>query len=78
MKFRVQAGPDAATTVVFEPWGEEHELAPGDHIDVDFPLAADGELTMGVEYGPGRIVLHQEVIATARVWDSSGREIDVV
>lgn len=79
MRFRVQAGGDAPTTVVFEPWGEEHVLAPGDHLDVVFPAGADDDqLTMAVEYAPGAVILHQEVIATARVWDSAGRELNII
>ncbi|SFF34257.1 hypothetical protein SAMN05216251_1122 [Actinacidiphila alni] len=79
MRFRVQAGADAPTTVVFEPWGEEHVLAPGDHLEIVFPSGVDDdEITMGVEYAAGSVILHQEVIATVRVWDSAGREINLV
>jgi hypothetical protein len=78
MKFRVQADQESDTIVVFEPWGEQRLLAAGDHVDVVLPLAAgDDEISFGVEYAPGMIILHQEVIDTVYVWDSSGREIGI-
>lgn len=59
--------------------GLESVLAPGDHLEIVFPSAADdGEITMGVEYAPGTVILHQEIIATVHVWDSTGKEINIV
>ncbi|MFD3804874.1 hypothetical protein ACFWTC_14855 [Streptomyces sp. NPDC058619] len=42
--FVVQAGPDTPITVQFEPQGTEFELAPGDHLVVQWPVPAKGQL----------------------------------
>lgn len=78
MKFRVYADRDTTTVVAFEPWGERQTLAPGDFMDIVIPLAADNGLTFSVEYAPGAIIVHQEIIEVPRAWDSAGKEINII
>ncbi|MFD3542193.1 hypothetical protein ACFWUQ_22265 [Streptomyces sp. NPDC058662] len=77
MKFVVQAGPDTPLTVHFEPQGTQFELAPGDHLVVEWPVGGSGKLLGGFTHEPDNLTLSEPAGGTARIWNSHGEEIDV-
>ncbi|MFD9725241.1 hypothetical protein [Streptomyces sp. NPDC059072] len=77
VKFVVQAGPGTPLTVQFEPQGTEFELAPGDHLTVEWPVRAEGRLLGGVTHEPDRLTLSEPSGGSARLWNSRGEELSV-
>jgi hypothetical protein len=52
MRIRVSAVNDPLT-VQFEPSGMEYELAPGEHMDVEWPQVAAGEVAGDIDHVSG-------------------------
>ncbi|MEU9419650.1 hypothetical protein [Streptomyces sp. NPDC051000] len=65
--------------VMFEPAGMEHDIPPGDHIVVDWPVPKDEAFEGSVDYTPAGLVLSPAFDGPEplRAWDSSGNELDV-
>ncbi|GAB4587060.1 hypothetical protein [Nocardia sp. IFM 10818] len=73
MRVRIQAG-DQPITVTYEIQGDEHQLAAGDHVileyDNEFPHADD----VHVEHGQQSITIYIPS-GSWRVWSSAGVDI---
>ncbi|MEU7279472.1 hypothetical protein AB0A69_11925 [Streptomyces sp. NPDC045431] len=74
MKFRV-AAVEAPLTVRFEPSGMEYELSPGEHVDVEWPPVAPGEIAGDIEYGPGTVTIVERGRGFSRAWNAAGVEV---
>ncbi|MCX5393267.1 hypothetical protein [Streptomyces sp. NBC_00094] len=74
MRFRVTAA-DAPLTVQFEPSGMEYELSVGEHIDVEWPPVAPGDIAGDIDYGPTMVTIGARGTGYARAWNSEGVEV---
>jgi hypothetical protein len=74
MRIRVSAADDPLT-VQFEPSGMEYELAPGEHMDVEWPPVAPGEIAGDVDYGAEMVTISARGTGFARAWNTEGVEV---
>ncbi|MFI6459666.1 hypothetical protein [Streptomyces sp. NPDC050538] len=78
MRIRIAAfvGP---VTVQFEPSGMEYELSEGEHLDVEFPPAPDGEVGGHIDHSPGMVTVSEPLTSPgmSRAWNAAGEEISV-
>ncbi|MFI5765042.1 MULTISPECIES: hypothetical protein [unclassified Streptomyces] len=78
MKFVVQAGPSTPLTVQLEPQSTEFELSPGDYLTVEWPTEGPGKLLGGFTHEPDRLTLSEPPGGSARIWNSRGKELDIL
>ncbi|MBB6435754.1 hypothetical protein [Streptomyces candidus] len=63
--------------VLFEPAGMEHDIPPGDHIVVDWPVPENEALEGSIDHTPPGLVLMPPSYLPLPSWDSAGKELDV-
>ncbi|MFH8928326.1 hypothetical protein ACH4D4_14850 [Streptomyces pristinaespiralis] len=74
MKVRLSA-VDGPLTVQFEPSGMEYVLSPGEHMDVEWPPVAPGEIAGDIEHGAGTVTVSARGSGFARAWNAQGAEV---
>ncbi|MGW7355961.1 hypothetical protein ACWGI0_04585 [Streptomyces sp. NPDC054802] len=74
MRIRVSAANDPLT-VQFEPSGMEYELAPGEHMDVEWPQIAPDEVAGDIDHGAGMVTISARGTGFTRAWDTAGIEV---
>ncbi|MET9421461.1 MULTISPECIES: hypothetical protein [unclassified Streptomyces] len=74
MRIRVSA-VDELLTVQFEPSGMEYALSLGEHMDVEWPPVAPGEVAGDIDHGDGTVTISARGSGFVRAWNAVGVEV---
>jgi hypothetical protein len=53
----------------------EYVLSPGEHMDVEWPPVAPGEIAGDIDHGAGTVTVSARGSGFARAWNAQGAEV---